>query len=410
MIEITGQYNKAKVLVSDWTKLEDACYKQILNLLNQKFAEDSNIAIMPDTHAGIGCVIGFTQTIVDKVVPNLVGVDIACGMHVLKIDGKFGRNIFNTSGLERLDKVIRQNIPMGMSHRSKAHKNVKHLNLQNCIADINTEKLLLSVGSMGGGNHFIEVDVDQQGDYYVVIHSGSRHLGVEICKYWQNKAIEYHKHNTKDRDKIIAELKASGRERDIQSELGKLKKEPIPNELAYLEGDDLKGYLHDMEIAQEFAYWSRKTMLDEIVEGMGIKKKMIVNEFVTLHNYVDVTNKIVRKGAISLQKGEVAIIPINMSYGSLIVKGKGNRDYNFSGPHGAGRLMSRSAAKASLKMEDFKASMKDVFSTTVSSATIDEAPLAYKPVEEITENIKELCDIIEVIKPIYNIKAESFDA
>lgn len=405
MIEITGKYNTAKVLVSDWTKLEEACHKQILNLLNQKFSEGSNIAIMADCHAGAGCVIGFTQTIVDKAVPNLVGVDIGCGLLVLKIDKKYGKELFNKPGLEKLDKVIRQHIPMGMNHRDKKHAFCDKVHINEIKAPINVEKLMLSIGTMGGGNHFIEADKDSNGDYYIVIHSGSRHLGIEVCKYYQNLAIKYHSSNTKERDELVAKLKAEGREKDIQAELAKIKKEPIPNELAYLEGNDLEDYLHDMKLAQEYAIWNREAMLDEIMEHMGIKKKMILDKFCTIHNYIDVENRILRKGAISLQKDETAVIPINMSYGSLIVKGKGNAEYNFSGPHGAGRLMSRSAAKESLKMEDFKASMKDVFTTSVSTATIDEAPMAYKPAEDILENIKDLCDVVEIIKPIYNVKA-----
>ena len=407
MIEITGRYNSAKVLVEDYCKLEESCYKQILNLLNQKFSEGSNIAIMPDTHAGTGCVIGFTQTIIDKVVPNLVGVDIGCGMLVLKISKEY-KELFNKSGLEKLDKVIRQNIPVGMNHRDKKHSFCNNVHIDKIKAPVNVDKLLLSVGSLGGGNHFIEVDKDSNGDFYIVIHSGSRHLGIEVCKYYQNKAIEYHK-NIRAIKTFISDLKQNKAisEKDYESMIDKYRKEnpPIPNELAYLEGDNLEDYLHDMELAQEYAYWNRKAMLDEIIKGMGIKKDMILDEFCTIHNYIDIKNRILRKGAISLQKDETAIIPINMSYGSLIVKGKGNPDYNFSGPHGAGRLMSRSEAKSNLKMEDFKQSMKDVFTTSVCSATIDEAPMAYKPAEDILSNIKELCEVVEIIKPIYNLKA-----
>lgn len=328
-----------------------------------------------------------------------------CGMLVLKIDKKYGKELFNKSGLEKLDKVIRQHIPMGMNHRNKKHAFCDKVHINEIKAPINAEKLMLSIGTMGGGNHFIEVDKDSNGDYYIVIHSGSRHLGIEVCKYYQNLAIKYHSSNTKERDELVAKLKAEGREKDIQAELAKIKKEPIPNELAYLEGNDLEDYLHDMKLAQEYAIWNREAMLNEIMEHMGIKKKMILDKLCTIHNYIDVENRILRKGAISLQKDETAVIPINMSYGSLIVKGKGNAEYNFSGPHGAGRLMSRSAAKESLKMEDFKASMKDVFTTSVSTATIDEAPMAYKSAEDILENIKDLCDVVEIIKPIYNVKA-----
>lgn len=405
MIEIKGKYNSAKVLVDDYSKLEEACYKQILNLLNQKFSEDSNIAIMPDTHAGAGCVIGFTQTITDKIVPNLVGVDIGCGMLVFKIKKEAGEKIFNNEELAKLDNVIRANIPVGMKHRNTKHNFCSRVRINEIKPPIKVEELLFSIGSLGGGNHFIEVDKDTNGDFYIVIHSGSRHLGIEVCKYYQNKAINFHKNNFEEQNKLIAKLKAEGREKDIQTELSKIKKESIPNELAYLVGDDLEDYLHDMELSQEYAVWNREAMLDEIIIGMGITKDMILDKFCTIHNYVDVKNRILRKGAISLQKDEVAIIPINMSYGSLIVKGKGNAEYNYSGPHGAGRLMSRSAAKESLSMEDFKDSMKDVFTTSVCRETIDEAPMAYKPADEILSNIKDLCDVINIIKPIYNLKA-----
>ena len=405
MIEVKGKYNIAKVLVDDYSKLEEACYKQILNLLNQKFSEGSNIAIMPDTHAGAGCVIGFTQTITDKVVPNLVGVDIGCGMLVLKIKKEAGEKLFNNEGLSKLDNVIRENIPVGMKHRNTKHTFCSKVHISEIKAPIKAEELLFSIGSLGGGNHFIEVDKDTNGDFYVVIHSGSRHLGIEVCKYYQNKAINFHKNNCEEQSKLIARLKAEGREKDIQTELSKIKKEPIPNELAYLVKADLEDYLHDMELAQEYAVWNREAMLDEIIKGMGISKDMILEKFCTIHNYIDIKNRILRKGAISLQKDEVAIIPINMSYGSLIVKGKGNAEYNFSGPHGAGRLMSRSAAKESLSMEDFKDSMKDVFTTSVCRETIDEAPMAYKPAEDILSNIIDLCEVTEIIKPIYNLKA-----
>ena len=399
MIEIKGKYNSAKVFVDDYDKLEEACYKQILNLLNQKFSENFQIRIMEDCHAGSGCVIGFTQTIVDKVVPNLVGVDIGCGMQVLKISKDFHFDLKN------LDKVWRANILMGMTHRTTKHRFCENVNLDNLITPINKEKELLALGSLGGGNHFGELDIDEEGNYYLVIHSGSRHLGIKICKYWQNKAIEYHKNHIKEKTEIIERLKREGREKEIQSELDKLEFEKVPNELAYLEGEDLKGYLHDMEIAQNFAYWSRKAMQDEICKALNIKKKYILDEFCTIHNYVDIKNKIIRKGSISAYKDEIAIIPMNMADGSLIVKGKGNEDRNCSAPHGAGRLMSRSMAKESLKMEDFKKSMKDVYTTSVCVETIDESPMAYKPMEQILETIGDTCEVLKIIKPIWNVKA-----
>lgn len=255
------------------------------------------------------------------------------------------------------------------------------------------------------GNHFIEVDKDENGDYYIVIHSGSRHLGIAVAKYWENKAINYHKNNSSTKNELINKLKKEGREKDIQDEVAKLPPVIISKELSYLEGEDLDGYLYDMKICQEFARLNREAILDVLIEEMGIKKRHILSKFCIIHNYIDIENGILRKGAISLQEGEEAIIPINMEYGSLIVKGKGNPDWNFSGPHGAGRLMSRSKAKECLKMEDFKAAMKDIYTTCVSTSTIDESPMAYKSADEILDNIKENADVISIIKPVYNFKS-----
>lgn len=400
MIEITGKYGTAKVFVEDYDKIEEACYKQILNLLNQKFVEGSQIRIMEDCHAGAGCVIGFTQTITDKVVPNLVGVDISCGMHVLKISKDFHFDLKN------LDKVCRARIPLGMQHRKTKHRYCENVSLTKLITPVNVEKELLALGSAGGGNHFLELDKDEEGNYYIVVHSGSRHLGIEICKHWQNKAIENCNNNRKEREALIVKLKQEGREKDIQTELAKLPDvEKVPNELAYLEGKDLEGYLHDVEIASQFAYWSRKAMIQEICDALNIKRRYILDEFCTVHNYVDVKNRIVRKGSISLEKDEIALIPMNMRDGSLIVKGKGNPDRNYSGPHGAGRLLSRSAAKETLKMEDFKEAMKDIYTTSVSTATIDESPMAYKPMEQILATLGDTCEVLNIIKPIWNLKA-----
>ena len=404
MVEIVGKYNKATVLVSDWNKLEDACRKQIQKLLDQKFVENSNIAIMPDTHAGCGCVIGFTQTIVDKVVPNLVGVDIGCGMEVLKIKKEFGDKLFTTEGLIKLDAIIRERIPVGSRHRETKHAFAQNVCVNEIIAPVKVEESYFSIGSLGGGNHFIEVDKDSHGDYYIVIHSGSRHLGIEVCKFYQTRAIDYHAHKIDEKKEMIKNLKAAGREKEIPTELAKFPPRP-PNELAYLEGQDLENYLHDMKLAQGYAIWNRKAMLEEILIGMDITKDMVSDNFCTIHNYIDTDERILRKGAISLKKDEIAIIPINMAYGSLIVRGKGCEKYNCSGPHGAGRIMSRSVAKEQLKMKDFKESMKDVFTTSVSPETIDEAPMVYKPPEEIIKNISELCEVVDIIKPIYNLKA-----
>jgi len=377
MITIDGKYCSADVYVAGYDKLDSASYGQIVQLLSVPCMKGSKIAIMPDVHAGVGCVVGYTQTVTDTIVPNLVGVDVACGMLVCKVSQDYNFNY------ERLDKLIRLNIPSGMNHRKTLHKFAKNVDLSGLIADTDRNKLLYSVGSLGGGNHFIEVDVDEAGDHYIVIHSGSRYLGQVVCKFHQQRAI----------DRYLRNRKETGDETQY------------PSNLAWLEGSDTDDYLNDMNICAEFSYWSRKAMLQEILDGMDIKRRYIMEEFTTLHNYVDVEHKIIRKGAISLQDGERAIIPMNMRDGSLIVTGKGNAAANFSGPHGAGRVLSRGDAKAKLSMEDFKAAMEGIYSTSVRTSTIDESPMAYKPVQAILDNIGDLCTVDTVIKPEYNFKA-----
>lgn len=402
MFTVKGKYSEAKVYASI---VEDEAMFQIYNFVNSPVTENCKVAIMPDVHAGKGICIGFTQEIKGRVVPNAVSVDIGCGMLVLKVSKDF------IMDLPKLDKVIHQKIPSGMNHRDSKLPFADKTHLQDLICPVNAEKLLLSVGSVGSGNHFIEVDTDENGDYYIVIHSGSRHLGIEVAKFYQNKAIEYWMAGGVEfnigRSKLIQDLKSSGRQAEIAEALKKYdeKKVKMPAELAYLEGPLMEDYLHDMKIAQEYAVLNREAMLDVIISEMGIKKRHILDKFCTIHNYIDLDNMILRKGAISLQKDELAIIPINMADGSLIVKGKGNPDMNYSGPHGAGRLMSRSKAKETLKMEDYKASMEGIYTTCVGTATIDEAPQAYKPVESIIENIKDNADVVTRIRPIYNFKS-----
>lgn len=402
MFEITGKYGTANVYASS---VEDECVKQIYGFMNSPVVEDCKVAIMPDCHAGKGACIGFTQEIKNRVNPNMVGVDIGCSMLVLKIAKASGDKIFNKPGLEKLDKVIRQYIPSGMKHRDKLHKFAEKIDIAQLIADADYSKEMYALGSLGGGNHFIEVDTDENGDYYIVIHSGSRHLGIAVAKYWEDRAVEYHKNNSKAKDELIKKLKAEGREKDIQAEIAKIPEIRISKEMSYLEGDDVDGYLHDMRICQEFARLSREAMLDIICDNMGIKKKDILDKFCTMHNYIDTDKRILRKGAISLQKDEVALIPGSMQFGSLIVKGKGNAEANFSGPHGFGRLMSRSKAKETLKMEDFKNAMDGIYTTCISTSTIDEAPMAYKPAESIIPNIEPMCEIVSHIHPIYNFKS-----
>lgn len=399
MITINGKYANADIYLSDFSELDEASTKQITELVNCPMAEGSKIAIMPDTHAGVGCVIGFTQKIAGRIVPNLVGVDVECGMLVQKVSRDFHFDFKN------LDKVIRQRIPSGCSRREKRHKFADNVDFGSLVADVNAEKLALSVASLGSGNHFIEVDVDDNGDYYIVIHSGSRHLGLEVCKFHQKRAVEFiHRGNTKE---LVERLKSEGRQSEIEDEIRKASElyRGVPDHLAWLEGDLMEDYLNDMRVCAKFAHWNRAGMMEEIVEGLGIKRKDLLDRFETVHNYVDVDSGIIRKGAISLRKDEIAIIPMNMRDGSLIVRGFGNENANFSGPHGAGRLMSRAAAKETLSMEEFKKSMEGIYTTCVSTATLDESPMSYKPMDRIMDNISELCEVERIIRPVYNFKA-----
>lgn len=333
-----------------------------------------------------------------------------CGMLVAKLDGKKVNELFgHIEGLKRLDKVWRQKIPMGCNHRNKLHKFAANCHLDKIKCPVNRDKLLYSIGTLGGGNHFCELDKDDEGNYYIVIHSGSRHLGVEIAKYYEKKAKEYQTTCSKEKSDLIAKLKAEGREKEIQSELAKLSTtDPTPGRLPYLEGDLLEEYLNDMKYAQEFAMWNREAMLEDILDEFKLKKA-VIEKFCTLHNYIDIENGILRKGAISLQKDELAIIPGSMEFGSLVVRGKGNPEWNFSGPHGFGRKLSRSKAKETLSMEEFKSRMKGIYTTSVSVATIDESPMAYKDPDEIISNITDTCDIVTRILPVWNVKAGDED-
>ena len=398
MLEVKGKYNTATIYTDN---IEEAAYRQVLNLMNQKFAEGSKFAIMPDCHAGAGCVIGLTMKVVDKVVPNLVGVDIGCGMLVVKVDRSFKFD------LEKVDRIWHEDIPSGMNWRTKKHEFADRAKIEDILAPVNVEKLKFSIGTLGGGNHFGEINVDEEGAHYIVIHSGSRHLGIEVCRHYQNMAIKYHKGLKKSDLSVIERLKKEGRQSEIEAVLkaSKNSQPSIPDDLAYLEGQQLEDYLHDMKIAQEYAIWNREAMLDVLLHGLGIDRDDILEKFCTIHNYIDIDNRILRKGAISLQKDETAIIPMNMRDGSLIVRGKGNPEWNFSGPHGAGRLMSRSKAKESLSVDEFRQSMDGIFTTCVGKSTIDESPMAYKPMDEIIRNIHDTAEIVKIIKPVYNFKA-----
>ena len=274
MFEITGKYGTAKVYA---TTVEEECVSQIYGFMNSPVVENCNIAIMPDTHAGKGSCIGFTQKINKdnpRVNPNMVGVDIGCGMLVLKVSAEAGRQLFNKPGLEKFDKIMHTKVPSGMSHRSTLHRFAKDFShIHELIADADYDKELFAMGSLGGGNHFVEIDKDENGDYYIVIHSGSRHLGIVVAKYWENKAVEYHKNNSKVKNDLINKLKKEGREKDIQAEISKIPTVVVSRELSYLEGIDVDGYIHDMDICQEFARLNREAMMDVLIEEMGIKIK-----------------------------------------------------------------------------------------------------------------------------------------
>ncbi len=394
MIEIKGKYNTAKVFTDN---IEAGAFEQIKLLCDQKFCEKSSIRIMPDVHAGAGCTIGTTMTVKNTLVPNLVGVDIGCGMETIKTEAK-------DIDVEALDRIIRRNIPSGFDIRSKAHPYSQKIQLENlrCKKHMDLKRALLSVGTLGGGNHFIEAAKDDDGYIYIVVHSGSRHLGKEAAEYYQRRAYAELSDINAAKREIIQKLKAEGRFNQIEDAIRRAPAPAVDKSLAYLTGGGFDDYINDMKIIQAYADYNRRAMAEAIVEMM---KLSVVERFTTIHNYIDIDSMILRKGAISARCGEKALIPMNMRDGSLICVGKGNPDWNYSAPHGAGRIMSRSAAKKNLSLDEFKRSMKGVYTTTAGAATLDEAPMAYKPAEEIIANIKDSVDIIKIIKPVYNFKA-----
>lgn len=394
MIELQGKYNNAKVFTDT---VETGAISQIISLLNQEFVSGSQIRIMPDTHAGAGCTIGTTMTISDKIVPNLVGVDIGCGMETAILTDEHVE-------LQKLDKAIHNLIPAGFDIRKAPHMFADEIDLSELRSakHVSLDRAELSIGTLGGGNHFIELDIDENGRLYLVVHSGSRHLGLQIAEYYQKTAAKRLQSQAKDVNALIIKLKQKGREKEIQTELKKLSFQKVDKNLAFCEGQLFDDYLHDMAIAQRFAKLNRKAIIREIVKEMKFK---VDEQFTTTHNYIDLDSMILRKGAISAKTGERVLIPINMRDGSLICVGKGNPDWNYSAPHGAGRLMSRSEAKASFTLPQFEKAMEGIYSSTVNRSTLDEAPFAYKPMEEIIANIGDTAEIIKTIKPVYNFKA-----
>ena len=398
--------------------VEQEAVDQINLLLEQEPFKNCKVRIMPDVHAGKGCVIGFTADLGDKVIPNIVGVDIGCGMLCVEL-GKIDLD------LEKLDKVINENIPAGRNIREQKIIDFDKINDLYCLRELKeTKKFNRAIGTLGGGNHFIEVDVDDEGNKYLVIHTGSRNLGKQVADYYQNLAIELcsgKEEMFKRKEEIIKTYKEQGRKSEIQKALKELEAEykqnkpNLPNDLCYLEGKYREMYLHDMKICQEYASLNRLNIAKEILMNYfqltyvpEIDYPPIMNNrFETIHNYISFEDNIVRKGAIRANKGERVIIPINMRDGSIIAVGKGNEDWNNSAPHGAGRLMSRKKAKETFNLEEFKKSMADIYSTSVLEETIDEAPFVYKPMQEIIDNMQDTVEIEKIIKPIYNFKAKN---
>ena len=398
MIELKGKYNEAKIFTD---VVDETSIAQVILLLNQEFVTGSKIRLMPDIHAGAGCTIGTTMTITDKIVPNRVGVDIGCGLDCIQIKEKHME-------LQKLDKLIYEKITSGFNIRTKTHRYFDKCNVEKlyCVDKVNLGRAEKSLGTLGGGNHFIECNKDDDGNIYIVVHSGSRHLGLEVANYYQNQAYEIlNGSSDSDRQNLIDELKKQGKDSEIQkalSDLKNVKRTNIPKQLAYVSGQLFEQYIHDMKIVQEFAMYNRQAMMDEIVKGMGVHA---IQQFTTIHNYIDIDNMILRKGAVSARIGERLIIPINMRDGSLICIGKGNDDWNQSAPHGAGRLMSRSQAKETFTVSEFKKQMNGVFTTSINKDTLDECPMAYKGMEDIVNNVAATVDIESIIKPIYNFKA-----
>ena len=398
MIEVKGQFNTA---ICYTPRLEKAAEDQIRAVCNQEAFSDSKIRIMPDVHAGMGCTIGTTMTVTDKIVPGMVGVDIGCGMETVRI-------VRTELELGRLDDLIHEQIPSGREVRQTPHEWIARIDLTQlrCAKYVDAERAALSIGTLGGGNHFIEADRGENGDLYIVVHSGSRHLGNEVAKYYQDEGRKslwggaYHQIG-----ETIAKLKAEGRFREIEPTVRNLRKEhpiDIPKELTWVEGQLFDDYIHDMRIVQRFAALNRKAMMDVILNGMGLTA---ADQFTTIHNYIDTESMILRKGAVSARAGEKLLIPINMRDGSLVCVGKGNPDWNCSAPHGAGRLMSRKEAFSRLSVQEYRQEMAGIYSSCVCRDTLDESPMAYKGMEEIIAQIGPTVEILERIRPVYNFKA-----
>ncbi|MFA5186534.1 MAG: RtcB family protein [Patescibacteria group bacterium] len=397
MFTLTGKYNTAQVFAA---ALEQTAVAQIIELLNQEFVRESNIRIMPDAHAGAGCVIGTTMTLHDKVVPNLVGVDIGCAVRCALLCGK--------PDFKKLDRVIREHIPAGFEIRRSKHRLLDHRALMDlkCAFAVNLNRADLSIGTLGGGNHFIEVDVDTAGRYWLLIHSGSRNLGKQVAEYYQNEAIKQRATQDYGQQALIAKLRAENRAAEISDELKKLNAPKIPKYLAYCDGDLFNDYIHDMEIVQEYARVNRAAIVETIDDEMEFVD--LNDGFETVHNYIETGLHLpmLRKGAVAAHVDQRLVIPLNMRDGTLLCRGKGNPDWNESAPHGAGRLMGRAEAKRRLTVEQYEKSMNGIYTTCVGRATLDEAPAAYKPAEEILAQIGATVEVMDHWMPVYNFKSD----
>lgn len=392
---------KAASAIAYASVIEDAAIEQIQRMCDYDFTKDCKIRIMPDVHAGKGCTIGTTMTIRDKAVPNVVGVDIGCGMYTVKLNER-------EIDFARIDEAAHF-IPSGMNVW-EGRQEPFDLEALCCYRELkDTRRLQRSLGTLGGGNHFIEVDRAADGTLYLIIHSGSRNLGKQTAEYYQKLAVQLNQGREEyflKKDALIAEYKATGRRKEIQAALKALhwadKPLSVPEDLCWLYGEYLQNYLHDVEICQKFARRNRELMANILLDRSGLSAG---EAFHTIHNYIDTDEMILRKGAIAAHKGEKLLIPINMRDGSVLAIGRGNPDWNYSAPHGAGRIMSRGAARASLSMEDYQKAMEGIYTTSVNASTIDEAPMAYKSLNDIIDVIRDSVDVIDVMKPIYNFKA-----
>ena len=405
MKEKKGMYSSAKIFTDI---IDEKAVEQIQTLCNQEFTKDAKIRIMPDAHAGVGCVIGFTANLGELVIPNIVGVDIGCGM--LTVDLKDSQ-----IDLEKLDQIIRKYIPSGTSVHSGRIMRFDKLQELYCYRELKDSKRIeRSIGTLGGGNHFIEVDVDENNHSYLVIHTGSRNLGKQVAQYYQNLA--YDLMAGKDdlllkQEQLIVDYKKQGRKDELQEAIKELRKNfiakevQLPKELCYLSGKYRDQYLHDMAICQEYATLNRQMIAKIILKQLLDRSLEEFDYFETIHNYIDHDENIMRKGAVSAKLNEKILIPINMRDGSLICLGKGNEEWNQSAPHGAGRLYSRQKAKELFSLNEFEDQMQGIYSTSINQHTLDECPMAYKSMDDIVNNIGETATIIQVIKPIYNFKA-----